>query len=66
MLELCSVKLRKLDVCNWRVFANPVTNREQLSIVLRFVDDKMDVREEFMGFVECQTGVTGEALRYIR
>ena len=42
--------------------ATDSSNREQLSIVLRFVDDKMDVREEFMGFVECKTGVTGEAL----
>ena len=37
------------------------SNSEQLSIVLQFVDDKMDVTEEFMGFVECKTGVTGEA-----
>ena len=38
------------------------SNQEQLSIVLRFVDSHMDVREEFMGFVECKKGVTGEAL----
>ena len=37
-------------------------NEQLLSIVLWFVHDKMDVRKEFMGFVECKTGVTGEAL----
>jgi len=42
--------------------ATDSSNQEQLSIVLRFVDSHMDVREEFMGFVECKKGVTGEAL----
>ena len=37
--------------------ATDSSNREQLSIVLRFVDSNTDIREEFMGFVECKNGV---------
>ena len=38
------------------------SNSEQLSIVLRFVDADLNVREEFLGFKECKSGITGEAL----
>jgi hypothetical protein len=37
-------------------------NIEQLSIVVRFVDKKHQIREELLGFVPCKTGVSGEAV----
>ena len=37
-----------------------VSNKEQLSLVLRYVDlDTLLVREDLIGFVECNTGITG-------
>ena len=42
--------------------ATDTYNYEQLSIVLRFVDAEKNVQEEFVGFSECKSGVTGEAL----
>jgi hypothetical protein len=33
-----------------------------MAVVLRFVDRSFDIREEFLGFVPCQKGLTGEAL----
>ena len=71
LIKACGEYIRDIileELRNCRFFsiiADEVTdssNSEQLSIVLRFVDDKMNVREEFMGFVECKTGVTGKAL----
>ena len=42
--------------------ATDSSNTEQLSVVLRFVDSDTKAREEFMGFTECRSGLTGEAL----
>lgn len=39
-----------------------MSNTEQMSIVLRFVDHAGKIREEFIAFVPCKGGVTGEAL----
>ena len=37
-----------------------VSNKEQLSIALRYVDiDTLLVREDLVGFVECDTGISG-------
>ena len=37
-----------------------VSNKEQLSIALRYVDsDTLVVREDLVGFVECDTGISG-------
>ena len=44
--------------------ATDPTNMEQRLLVLRFVHD-FEVREEFLGFVNCETGVSGEALAEI-
>ncbi|CAB3996966.1 52 kDa repressor of the inhibitor of the kinase-like [Paramuricea clavata] len=33
-----------------------------MAIVLRFVDNLMNTREEFLGFIPCQKGLSGEAL----
>ncbi len=39
------------------------SNKEQLSIVLRYVDpDSKQIREDFVSFVECDTGCSGRAL----
>ncbi len=38
--------------------ATDSANCEQLSMVLRFVDADMNIREEFLGFTECKDGVT--------
>ena len=37
-------------------------NVEQLSLVVRFVDSKHQIREEFLGFVPCKNGLSGEAI----
>ena len=40
-----------------------VSNQEQMALVIRFVDEKTDkVREEFIKFVRCDKGLSGEAL----
>ena len=42
--------------------ASDKNNKEQLPLVLRFVDKERNVREEFVGFYECEDGVTGQAI----
>ena len=42
--------------------ATDCSNVEQMAIVLRFVDNLMKIREEFLGFIPCQKGLSGEAL----
>ena len=39
-----------------------MSNKEQMSIVLRFVDKNFDVREEFLGFLHCKSGLSGKVL----
>ena len=40
-----------------------MSNKEQLSLVLRYVDsDTLLVRKDLIGFVECNTGITGREL----
>ena len=40
-----------------------VANREQLSIVIRYVDSEtLTVREDLVGFFECDTGISGRDL----
>ena len=34
--------------------ASDSSHKEQMSLVLRFVDDKMDIREEFIAFLHCK------------
>ena len=39
------------------------STKEQLSLVIRFFDiEKVEIREEFVGFIHCSEGLTGEAL----
>ena len=42
--------------------ARDISNKEQLALVIRFVDGKLQIREEFIKFVHCNTGLSGEAL----
>ena len=42
--------------------ASYVSNKEQLSLVLRFVDQASYIREEFLGFLHCLNGTSGEAI----
>lgn len=42
--------------------ASDSSNKEQLPLVLRFVNKERNVREEFVGFYECEDGVTGQAI----
>ena len=35
------------------------SNKEQMSVVIRFVDANNDIREEFIRFAECKNGTTG-------
>ena len=39
-----------------------MSNKEQMSHVLRFVDKYFDVREEFLGFLHCKSGLSEKAL----
>ena len=50
----------------YSVLADEVTdasNKEQLTIVLRYVDGESQlIREDFVGFFECDSGITGRSL----
>ena len=36
--------------------------KEQLSLVIRFVDENYNIREEFLRFIHCSEGLSGQAL----
>ncbi|XP_066916669.1 52 kDa repressor of the inhibitor of the protein kinase-like [Clytia hemisphaerica] len=38
------------------------SQKEQLSVVLRYVDNSFDIKEDFVGFVHLKDGLTGKAL----
>ena len=42
--------------------ATDSSNVDQMAIVTQFVDEQFTIREEFLGFVQCVKGLTGEAL----
>jgi hypothetical protein len=42
--------------------ASDSSHKEQLSLVLRFVDCDMNIREEFISFLHCKWGLSGEQL----
>lgn len=47
------------------VIADEVTdssNREQLSLVLRYIDSNGHIQEDFVDFMECDEGITGQAI----
>ena len=38
------------------------SNEEQLSLVIRLVDNSGEIREDFLGFLHCKLGLSGKAL----
>ena len=42
--------------------ASDCSNQEQLSLVIRYVDSDCVIREEFLGFLHCDLGLSGKAL----
>ena len=38
-----------------------VPSKEQLSLVLRFVDDNQNIREDFVRLLHCKWGLSGES-----
>ena len=42
--------------------ASDRSNKEQMLLDLRFVDKNFDVREEFLGFLHCKSGLSGKIL----
>ena len=45
--------------------AADISNKENLSAVIRFLDCTKTVREEFVGFCLCEHGTTGVAIKYL-
>ena len=45
--------------------AADVSNKENLSLVIRFVDASRNIREEFVGFHLCDDGTSGEAVKQL-
>lgn len=43
--------------------AADISNKENLSVVIRFLDSSKTVREEFVGFYLCEDGTTGAAIK---
>ena len=42
--------------------ASDCSNQEQLSLVIRYVGSDCIIREEFLGFLHCDLGLSGKAL----
>lgn len=45
--------------------ATDVSNKENLSLVIRFVDSTQTIREEFVGFHLCEEGTSGRAIKNV-
>ena len=45
--------------------AADVSNKENLSVVIRYVDETKTIREEFLGFYLCEEGTAGVAIKNI-
>ena len=42
--------------------ASDTSVKEQLSLVIRFVDEYSNIREEFLGFLYCEDGTSGKTI----
>ena len=42
--------------------ASDVSDQEQMALVLRFMNDKNEIKEKFVSFLHCKNGTSGEAL----
>ena len=38
------------------------SNKEQMPLILRFIDSNLKIREEFVKYIECDTGTCGEQI----
>ncbi|XP_057310648.1 zinc finger MYM-type protein 1-like [Hydractinia symbiolongicarpus] len=45
--------------------ASDSSHKEQMSLVLRFVDDSFNIREEFIQFIHCDEGLSGKDLQSV-
>ncbi|CAH3167123.1 unnamed protein product [Pocillopora meandrina] len=45
--------------------AADISNKENVSVVIRFLDTTKTIREEFIGYYICEEGLTGEAIKDI-
>lgn len=45
--------------------AADISNKENLSVVIRFLDSIKSIREEFVGFHLCEEGTTGQAIKQL-
>ena len=43
--------------------ATDISNKQQLALVIRYLDSSNDIREDFMKFIHCDDGVTGENIK---
>ena len=44
------------------ILADEASNQEQLSLVIRYFDSDCVMREEFLGFLHCDLGLSGKKL----
>ena len=42
--------------------ATDISNETQMALVLRFIDDTEEIIEKFVSFINCENGISGEAL----
>ena len=42
--------------------ATDISNQEQMSLVLRFMNAQNEIKEEFVSIMHCKSGTSGEAL----
>ena len=59
-LKTCSKRKKNFSILADE--ASDCSNQQQLSFVLRFVDKDYEIREEFLGFLYCELGLSGKAL----
>ncbi|XP_057307823.1 zinc finger MYM-type protein 1-like isoform X2 [Hydractinia symbiolongicarpus] len=45
--------------------AADLSNKEQMSLVLRFVDSNLNIREEFVQYIHCDEGLAGKDLKSV-
>ena len=45
--------------------ARDCSNKEQMSFIIRFVDENDEIREEFLEFVHCPNGIKGEQICHL-
>ena len=61
LIECC----RDLIVVYYSILADEATDcsmKEQLALIFRFVDKKNNIKEEFISFLECSYGLSGQSL----